>query len=145
MYREAQRDRSISAIGGGVPSGPEWKPTATVPANQFALSDGLFEIDDESIERTTPLELDVIVKAPDLENAHHTWVFRQPGLPGTIRAVMRDDRFLEALEKSEIRERFRTGILMRVRLEVKECMVDGEWKVPRGGRSVVEVISPDVR
>ncbi len=145
MYRDAQRDRSIKGVGGGVPDGPEWKPAKTVPANQFAFGDGLFENEEEPAERITPLELDVILKAPDLENAHHTWVFKQPGISGTIRAVMRDDHFLEAMEKSEVRERFRTEIPMRIRLEIKERFVDGEWKVPRGGRSVVEVISPEVR
>ncbi len=145
MYRDAQRDTSIEGIGGGVPDGPEWKPSKTVPANQFALSDGLFELDTDPEERVTPLELDVILKSPDLENAHHTWVFKQPGIPGPIRAVMRDDRFLEAMEKSAVREQFRTEIPMRIRLEIKERLINGEWKVPRGGRSVVEVISPEVR
>lgn len=145
MYRDAQRDRSIEGVGGGVPNGPKWKPSVTVPANQFALSDGLFELDENPLERITPLELDVVLKAPDLENAHHTWVFKQPGIPGTIRAVMRDDRFLEAMDNSAVREQFRTEIPMRIRLEIKERFVNGEWKVPRGGRSVVEVISPEVR
>ncbi len=145
MYRDAQRDRTIEGVGGGVPDGPEWKPVKTVPANQFALADGLFEIEAEAKTRTIPLELDVVLKAPDLENAHRTWVFKQPGIPGTIRAIMRDDRFLEALEKSEVKERFRTEIPMRIRIETTEKLVDGEWKLTRGGRSVVEVISPEVR
>lgn len=146
MYRDAQRDRTITGVGGGVPNNSEWRPPNTVPANQFAIADGLFEAaTEEPRVKTTPVELDVVLKAPDLENAPLTWVFRQPGISGTIRAVMRDKRFLDALEKSEVREKFRTDIPMRIRLETKEELRGDKWVVPRGGRSVVEVISPEVR
>lgn len=146
MFQDAQRDSTITGVGGGVPDGPDWRPAKTVPANQFAIEEGLFEVVEEDVkQRTTPVELDVILKAPDLENAPRTWVFKQPGISGTIRAVMRDKRFLDALEKSEVRERFRTEIPMRIRIETKEELIGGNWKVTRGGRSVVEVISPEVR
>jgi hypothetical protein len=144
MYKDAQRDRSITGVGGGVPDGPTWKPIHTVPANQFPLADGLFELDSEPEKRVTPQELDVILVSPDLENAQRTWVFKQQGISGKIRAVMRDKRFLDALEKSEVRERFRSEIPMRIRLEIEERLIDGKWKVSRGGRSVVEVISPEI-
>jgi len=144
MYKDAQRDRTIIGIGGGVPDGPDWRPNNTVPSNQFYEVDGLFDLEEEVFERTTPQELDVILVAPDLENAHRAWEFKQQGIPGRIRAIMRDDRFLNALETSSVKERFRTEIPMRIRLEIKERKVDGVWKVPRGGRSVVEVISPAI-
>lgn len=146
MFQGAQRDPTITGVGGGVPDNPDWRPGKTVPANQFAIEEGLFNVVEEDVKtRTTPVELDVILKSPDLENAPLTWVFKQPGIPGTIRAVMRDKRFLDALEKSEVRERFRTEIPMRVRIETKEEFIGGTWKLVRGGRSVVEVISPEVR
>lgn len=145
IYRDAQRDTAISGVGGGVPDEPDWRPRHTTPADQFALADGLFDLHEDPQERSRTLELDVVLKSPDLEKAHHTWVFKQPGIPGVIKAVMKDDRFLEALEKSEVSEQFRTEIPMRIRLVIKERLVSGEWKVPRRGRSVVEVISPSVR
>ena len=145
MYKDAQRDRTIVGIGGGVPDTPDWKPKQTVPANQFALVEGLFEPVEETKERTISQTLDVILVAPDLENAHKTWVFRQEGIPGTIRAIMKDDNFLAALERSAVRERFRTDIPMRIEIEIKQRMENGEWKVKRKGRSVIRVISPEVR
>jgi hypothetical protein len=33
---------------------------------------------------------------------------------------------------------------MRVRLEIKQRLNGNEWEVTRGGRSVVEVISPPI-
>jgi hypothetical protein len=144
MFKEAQRDRKITAIGGGVPDGPQWTPKQTVPANQFAEADGLFELQEDRRDRTIHQELDVILVSPDLENAHKTWIFKQEGIPGTIRAVMKDDEFLAALERSAVRERFRTEIPMKIRLAIKERREGGRWRVVRGGRSVVEVISPEV-
>ena len=57
---------------------------------------------------------------------------------------MRDKRFLKALEESHVREQLRTGIPMTIRLEVKEQKDGGDWVVKRGGRSVIEVISPKI-
>jgi hypothetical protein len=55
---------------------------------------------------------------------------------------MKDKEFLAALEGDKVHERFRADVPMRVRLEIKQCLVDGEWKVRRRGRAVVKVISP---
>ena len=93
-------------------------------------------------ERVLTPTLDVIVVTPRLENAPRSWTFRQEGIPGTFNAIMKDKRFLAALDRQAVKEQFRSNISMRVRLEVKERNVDGEWKVVRAGRSVVEVISP---
>lgn len=144
VYKDAQRDRTIIGVGGGVPNSSDWKPVQTVPSNQFFLADGLFKMEEDTQERITPQELEVVLVAPDLENAHRAWEFKQQGIPGRIRAIMRDDRFLNALETSSVKEQFRTEIPMRIRLEIKERKVAGNWKVPRGGRSVVEVISPAI-
>jgi hypothetical protein len=65
------------------------------------------------------------------------------GLP-EFSAVMRDKRFLAALKDNHVRENLRTGIRMTLRLAIKEHKVGDVWLVKRGGRSVVEVISPEV-
>lgn len=145
MYKDAQRDRAIVGVGGGVPDDPDWKPKQIVPANQFALVEGIFALVEEPKERKITQILDVILVAPDLENAHKTWVFRQEGIPGQIRAIMKDDNFLAALERSTVRERFRTNIPMKIEIEIKLRNENDEWKVKRKGRSVVRVISPEVR
>lgn len=142
MYRDAQKDSNIEAVGGGVPIGQDWRPARLVPSNQFAEADGLFEVQEEQKERKLSRTLDVILVSPDLENAYKTWVFKQEGIPGHIRAIMKDDAFLAALENRAVQEDFRTEIPMTIRLETTERRVDGKWKVKRKGRIVVEVISP---
>ena len=144
MYNEAQRDKNITGIGGGVPDREGWRPKDIVPSNQFAFGAGLFEVqDDPEEDRVTFQELDVILVAPNLDNPKSTWVFRQEGISGKISAVMADAKFLTALEQSSVKEAFRTHIPMKIRLQIKQAKVDGEWKVKKGGRSVVEVISPE--
>lgn len=144
MYREVQRDPNIIGLGGGVPDAPDWKPPSMIPANRFAEAEGLFGIQEEKKEgeRTLSKTLDVILVTPRLENAQRAWSFRQEGIPGTFNAEMKDAHFLAALEQSGIQERLRANIPMRIRLEVKEVLVNGEWRVKRRGRSVVEVLSP---
>lgn len=144
MYREVQRDPNITALGGGVPDGPDWKPPEMIPANRFAEAEGLFQPqkDKQNDERVLSKTLDVILVTPRLENAQRAWSFRQEGIPGTFNAEMKDTNFLAALEQSGIQERLRANIPMRIRLEIKEEKVNGEWRIKRRGRSVVEVLSP---
>lgn len=143
MFKELQRDPKITGVGTGVPSGPEWKPKSIVPASQFAEADGLFDVQEQDPpERHVSQTLDVILVAPDLENAPRVWVFKQEGIPGRIRAIMKDKRFLDALERSAVKEQFRANIPMRIRLDIKMKYIDGEWKPARKGTVVAEVISP---
>ena len=143
IYKEAQRDSKISGIGAGVPDNLEWTPPYVIPSGQFAEADGLFDVREEAIPtRVYQKELDVVLVTPRLQNAPRVWEFRQEGLPGTFTAAMRDERFLAALDRSGINETLRANIPMRVRLEIHEELVDGEWRVMRRGRSVVTVISP---
>ncbi|WP_375187727.1 hypothetical protein [Sphingobium yanoikuyae] len=142
MFRDAQKDGNIKGVGGGVPNSQDWKPKNLVPSNQFAEADGLFEVQEEAKERRISRVIDVILVSPDLENAHKTWVFKQDGIPGQIRAIMKDDAFLVALENRSVQEDFRTEIPMTIRLETTEKRIDGKWKVKRKGRVVTEVISP---
>lgn len=145
IYTEVQRDPNISGVGGGQADRADWKPSRLVPADQFAEADGLFELEqDGPPERIIPAELDVVLVAPQLQNARRVWTFRQEGIPGNFRAEMRDKRFLAALERSAVRETLRANIHMRIRLEIRQELIDGEWRVSRRGRSVVEVISPQI-
>lgn len=145
MYRTLQRDPKIIGVGTGVPTGPDWRPSKLVPANQFAEADGLFSPQEEfPSERVLTPTLDVILVSPQLENAPRSWTFRQEGIPGRFRAIMKDKRFLAAMERSAVKEQFRANIPMRIRMEVRERLVDGEWRVVRKGRTIAEVIDPQV-
>lgn len=144
MYREVQRDPNIVGLGGGVPDRPDWRPPEMIPARRFAEADGLFELEEfvAEGERTLLKTLDVILVNPWLENAQRAWTFRQEGIPGTFKASMKDAKFLAALDKSVIQERLRLNIPMTIELEIRETLVNGEWRVKRRGRSVVRVLSP---
>jgi hypothetical protein len=144
IYRTLQRDTNITGVGTGVPT-TLWKPKVLVPSNQFAEADGLFAPQEEvPKERVLTPTLDVILVSPQLENAPRAWTFRQEGIPGSFRAIMKDKRFLAALERRAVKEQFRANIPMKIRMEVKEQLVDGDWKVARKGRTVAEVVSPQI-
>lgn len=147
IYKETPRDRKITGVGTGVPTGDNWKPKNVLPANRFAEADGLFELEaaKEEGQRTIPQTLDVILVTPRLENARRAWTFRLEGIPGTFNAEMTDTAFLQALERpGGIRETIRANIPMRIEMEIDQENVGGEWKLKRRGRRIVKVISPAV-
>lgn len=145
MYRKCQQDRSITGLGCGVPDRPNWRPDAIVPANRFAEGDGLFSLEEEPPEERPIFQtLDVILVSPNLDNPKLTWAFRQEGIPGTIKASISDERFLKALENGRVREKFHSPIRMKIKLKITEALKDGEWTVKHGGRTVIEVISPEI-
>jgi hypothetical protein len=142
FFKTLERDPSIT--GAGVSEGHSEPPMVLVPSEQFAERGGLWAIvDDEEQERTTYPIVDVVLVSPVLIPTPRAWTFQPAGLP-EFTATMRDKHFLAALEQDHVRERLRTGIPMTIRLEVKEKKVDGAWVVKRGGRSVIEVISPKI-
>jgi len=145
MFKIAERDSSIKALG--VAAGFKSKPDISVPRDQFPEFGGLWAVqvhEQSPTQRILTPELDVILVAAQFENAPRAWTFRQEGLP-SFRAIMKDKAFLNALESADVQERFRMRIPMRIRLEIKEVLQNGEWKLARKGRSVVKVISPEVR
>jgi hypothetical protein len=145
IYTELQQDRNVTAVGGGVPDKPDWRPPEMVPVGRFSEANGFVEAfrePEEDDRRTIFQTLDVILVTPRLVNANLAWTFRQEGIPGQFTAMMKDAKFLAALESSGIHETLRANIPMTIKLEIKEVRVDGKWKVKRRGRSVLEVISP---
>ena len=145
MYRELQRDRNVTGVGGGVPDKPEWRPPQMIPVGRFGEADGFIEAFREPQEdnaRTIYQTLEVILVTAQLVNAHRVWTFRQEGIPGKFNATMKDPHFLAALEKKALHERLGTNIQITIRLEIKEVRVDGKWRLKRGGRSVLKVLSP---
>ena len=143
VFKTLERDKSITSAG--VAEHKNDQPILLVPADQFAERGGLWAIvdGDDRQERTTYPVVDVVLIAPVLLSVPRSWKFQPPGLP-EFAATMNDKRFLAALLQDHVRERLRVGIPMTLRLAVKEVKVDGVWQQKRGGRSVVEVISPKV-
>lgn len=82
MFRQCQRDRSITGLGGGVPDREQWRPREIIPGNRFAEGAGLFEHEEEEPEEKPiyPM-LDVILVAPNLDNPRLTWVFGRKAFP----------------------------------------------------------------
>lgn len=139
FYRTVEADPAITAIG--IKELPDAEPVALVPSNQFAEAGGLWEVQPAKVEpRITNPIVDVVLVRPTLTHTPRPWTFKVEGLP-EFEAVMRDPVVLEAIGEGKYME-MAEGIPMRLRLEVKEEFVDGEWKVPRYGRSVIRVLSP---
>lgn len=139
MFRAAEREPKITGLG--IKDTPDSEPIIVVPANQFAEGGGLWSDQERMIDsRTLNPVLDVVLVRPALVHTPRNWTFRIDGLP-EFEATMKDRKVLDAMS-SGIPLRMREGIPMKIRMEVKEVMVDGEWRLVRGGRSVLEVLSP---
>ncbi len=139
FFRTIEREPIITAVS--IREKPKGPSLATVSSGQFAVAGGLWSIheEDETTQISYPV-LDVVLVKPALVHTPRAWTFKPEGLP-EFDAVMRDPVILRAMEKG-LPERMREGIPMTIRLEVKEHLVDGQWKLARGGRSVTRVISP---
>ena len=142
FFHALERDPSITSAG--VAEGRESLPMYLVPSNQFAQMTGLWTLEEDRTERTIYPVVDVTLVSPVLIHGQRSWVFRPiDGLP-EFSAIMKDKRFLTALAQAHVQERLRTGIVMTIRLEIKEERVNGAWKDKQRGRPVIEVISPQI-
>jgi hypothetical protein len=104
---------------------------------------GLFRIDTDIPERITQTVLEVTLEKPALVHTARSWTFKPDGLP-EFDAVMRDARVLNAIQTKGFPPQMREGIRMTIRIETHEVLVDGQWKLVRGGRSVMRVIDPKI-
>ncbi|WP_420336257.1 hypothetical protein [Roseibium sp.] len=143
FFKTLERDPSISKVG--LSDGRDFPPFVLLLDNQFAELGGLWKVEESESERTQTSVLDVTLVGPILKNSSQlrAWRFELEGL-SEFKAIMRDKRFLAALEEDHVRERLRTGIKMTIRLEVVEQRDEDGWKPKHMGRSVIEVISPRV-
>jgi hypothetical protein len=143
FFKTLERDKSITSTG--IAEHKNDQPIILLPADQFAEYGGLWAVveGDDRKERTTYPVVDVVLIAPVLLPVPRSWRFQPPGLP-EFSATMDDKRFLAALLQDHVREHLRVGIPMTLRLAVKETKKDGVWQQRTGGRSVIEVISPNV-
>jgi hypothetical protein len=138
FYKSIERDPSITGVG--VKERPDDKPIIVVPSDRFAEGGGLWDQEEFVQERTIFKELEVILVRPALTKTPRAWTFKIAGLP-EFDATMRDPA---VLRRGGLPEEMHDGITMIIRLKIEEELVDGEWRVARGGRSVDRVISPAV-
>jgi len=140
FFRTIEREPSITAVG--IKEHPKSEPLVIVTSDRFAEASGLWVTDDSDVpEQVTHPVLEVVLVKPALVHTPRAWTFKPEGLP-EFEAVMRDPLVLKAIQESGLPERLREGIPMTIRMEVREVLVDGQWKLVRGGRSVIRVISP---
>ncbi|MEQ1538099.1 MAG: hypothetical protein ABL928_04160 [Sphingorhabdus sp.] len=142
FYRAIEREPAIESIQ--IRQEPQGEPIVIVSKESFPVEGGLFALEEEGVqERITPAVVEVVLVKPALVHTPRTWTFKPDGLP-EFDAVMRDALVLQAIEDKGFPAIMREGIRMTLRLEVKEVLVDGQWKLVRGGRSVMRVISPKI-
>lgn len=142
FYRVVEREPAITEIS--LRESPDGPPLAVIKSDAFAEAGGLFAIEsDEVQERTTPTVMEVVLVKPALVHTPRAWTFKPDGL-AEFEAVMRDARVLQAIQEKGFPSDMREGVRMTIRVETREVLVDGQWRLVRGGRSVLRVISPAV-
>jgi hypothetical protein len=141
FFRAVEREPAIKSVA--VKEAPTSAPIAVVESDAFAQSGGLFAIQDGDIqERVTQAVMEVVLVKPALVHTPRTWTFKPDGLP-EFEAVMRDALVLQTIQDRQgLPVTMKEGVRMTLRIEVKEVLVDGQWRLVRGGRSVMRVISP---
>ncbi|TAX45965.1 hypothetical protein ELI02_30110 (plasmid) [Rhizobium leguminosarum] len=139
FFKVLERDPSIKGVGVTEKRGRI--PAVIIPSTEFAERSGLWQIytEGEPKKRTSYQIIKVQLIAPALVNKARSWRFQAPGMP-EFSAVMKDRKFLAALEENHLEEHLRIGIPMTLRLQIEEKSEGGIW-VPKK-RMITEVISP---
>ncbi|MBX5190160.1 hypothetical protein HJB86_14715 [Rhizobium sp. NZLR3b] len=142
FFRALEKDPSIKGVGVTEKRGRI--PAVIIPSTEFSERGGLWQIYTEEVpkKRTTHHIVTVQLIRPALVNKPRAWHFQAPGMP-EFSAMMRDTRFLSALQDNNLHEQLRIGIPMTLRLRIEEKLEGGIW-VPKR-RNVTEVISPKPR
>lgn len=141
FYRIVERERTIEAVG--IKDDPRSEPMVLVDSSSFEHDDGLFSIEEDVPARVQQAVLEVVLVKPALVHTPRSWTFKPDGLP-EFDAVMRDAKVLNAIQTKGFPSQMREGVRMTIRIETREVMVDGQWKLIRGGRSVMRVIDPKI-
>lgn len=141
FYRIVERERVIEAVG--IKEEPKAEPIVLKESKSFEHDDGLFTVESDIPERVTQSVHEVVLVKPALVHTPRSWTFKPDGLP-EFDAVMRDGKVLNAIQTRGFPEQMREGIRMTIRIETREVLVEGQWKLVRGGRSVMRVIDPKI-
>ncbi|WP_129792590.1 hypothetical protein [Sphingosinicella sp. CPCC 101087] len=139
FYRTVEREPAV--VGVGIKEKPKDEPIVFLDRKSFPYDDGLFTVEEDTPARVTQTVLEVVLVKPALVHTPRSWTFKPDGLP-EFDAVMRDARVLHAIQTKGFPEQMREGIRMTIRIETREVLEDGRWRLMRGGRSVMRVIDP---
>jgi hypothetical protein len=139
FYRTVEREPSVTVVS--IKEAPDSESIVTVSSSEFPAEGGLFAVDSDQQERVTPSVLEVVLVKPALVHTPRSWTFKPDGLP-EFEAVMRDAKVLQAIQDKGFPVAFKEGVRMTIRIEAREAFIDGQWKLVRGGRSVMRVITP---
>lgn len=140
FYRTIEREPAIKSVA--IQESPHSSPIVIVFKDSFPEAGGLFAMEDDGLqERVTQTVIEAVLVKPALVHNPRAWTFKPDGLP-EFDAVMKDAKVLQAIQDKGFPATMREGIRMTLRVQTKEVLVDGQWKLVRGGRSVLRVISP---
>jgi hypothetical protein len=141
FFRIVERERTVVAVG--IKAEPMADPIVLVESGSFEHDDGVFTIESDVPERVQQVVLEVVLVKPALVHTPRSWTFKPDGLP-EFDAVMRDAKVLHAIQTKGFPSQMREGVRMTIRIETREVSIDGQWKLIRGGRSVMRVIDPKI-
>lgn len=141
FFRIVEREPTIEAVG--IKEEPTSDPIVLIDSSSFEHDDGLFAIESDVPERIQQAVIEVVLVKPALVHTPRAWTFKPDGLP-EFDAVMRDAKVLHAIQSRSFPSQMREGVRMTIRIETREILVDGKWKLVRGGRSVMRVIDPKI-
>ncbi|MHA3840621.1 hypothetical protein ACX0GZ_05305 [Sphingomonas aestuarii] len=140
FFRTMERERAITSVA--IKERPDSDPIVSVESSEFPIAGGVFALEEEGVqERITQTVLDVVLVKPALVHTPRSWTFKPDGL-AEFDAVMRDAKVLQAIQDRGFPAQMKEGVRMTIRIEAREVQVDGQWKLVRGGRSVMRVIAP---
>jgi hypothetical protein len=142
FYRTVEREPAIIAVS--IKEDANSEAMVSVLSDEFPIESGLFTTPEEDVqERVTTTVLEVVLVKPALVHTPRSWTFKPDGLP-EFEAVMKDGKVLQAIQDQGFPIALREGVRMTIRIEVREVQIDGQWKLVRGGRSVMRVITPKI-
>ena len=140
IFRELERDPAVKGVG--VSSVHGQRPENVVNRAEFSARSNTAVAEDETSERRTiKRRAKVTLVSPILKAVERSWRFQEQG-QDEYGAVMKDQRFLEAIERGAVTIPLRTGVEMEIALSIREEKQGGIWTPIE--RVVTAVFSPPI-
>jgi len=126
----------------GVSSVHGQRPHNVVDRAEFRARSNTAVVEDETSERrTTKRRAKVTLVSPILKAVERSWRFQEQG-QDEYGAVMKDQKFLEAIEQGAVTIPLRAGVEMDIALTIREEKAGGVWTPIE--RVVTAVYSPAI-
>ncbi|GHA88033.1 hypothetical protein GCM10009069_08730 [Algimonas arctica] len=137
FFKAISNDPAVSGVG--ICKSPDEMPFVLVPSSEFAERSGLWEPEDDALERTSERLADVVLESPNLSSEDRKWRFLDVNTGKSFYAKMRDDDFVKSLTEGRVNENLRTNIKMKVNVSYKERRENGEWVIVSATTEVTKV------